>query len=84
MQYITATDAKQNFGALIDSAQREPVVIRRQNRDAAVVISPKDYEKLRRVQIEEFQAFCSGVAAEAKANGLTPEMLEELLTEVRR
>lgn len=79
MQYITATDAKQNFAALIDSAQREPVMVRRQNRDAAVVISPQDYEKLRRVQIDEFQSFRKRVATEAKANGLTPEILEQLL-----
>jgi prevent-host-death family protein len=79
MQYITATDAKQNFAALIDSAQREPIMVRRQNRDAAVVISPQDYEKLRRVQIDEFQSFRRRVAAEATANGLTPEILEQLL-----
>lgn len=79
MQYITATDAKQNFGALIDIAQREPVVIRRQNRDAAVLISRQDYDRLRRLQIEEFQAFRGRVAADAAARGLTPEILEKLL-----
>jgi prevent-host-death family protein len=81
MQYITATDAKQNFGALIDTAQREPITVRRQNRDAVVVISPQDYEKLRRVQIDEFQSFRTRVAAEARANGLTQEILEQLLQE---
>lgn len=79
MQYITATDAKQNFGALIDIAQREPVVIRRQNRDAAVLISRQDYDRLRRLQIEEFQVFRGRVAADAAAKGLTPEILEKLL-----
>lgn len=79
MQYFTATDAKQNFGALIDVVQREPVIIRRQNRDAAVMMSPQDYDRLRRIQIEEFQSFRARVAVEAAAKGLTPEILNDLL-----
>ena len=42
MRFISATDAKQNFAALLDHAQRGPVVIRRQSRDQAVVISPQN------------------------------------------
>jgi hypothetical protein len=30
MRSVTATEAKQNLGALLDSAQSEPVVFRRQ------------------------------------------------------
>ena len=47
MRFISATDAKQNFAALLDDAQRGPVVIRRQSRDQAVVISPQEYARLR-------------------------------------
>ena len=32
MRYMTATDAKQRLAALLDAAQREPVMIRRQKR----------------------------------------------------
>ncbi|MGH8228691.1 MAG: type II toxin-antitoxin system prevent-host-death family antitoxin, partial [Steroidobacteraceae bacterium] len=39
MRHISATDAKQRLAALLDAAQREPIVIRRQNRDIAVVLS---------------------------------------------
>jgi prevent-host-death family protein len=39
MRYVTATDAKQKLAALLDAAQREPVVIRRQKRDVAVIFS---------------------------------------------
>jgi PHD/YefM family antitoxin component YafN of YafNO toxin-antitoxin module len=38
---ISATDAKQPFAAVIDAAQREPVRIRRQNRDVAIIMSPE-------------------------------------------
>jgi prevent-host-death family protein len=39
MQYVSATEAKQTFAAVVEKAQREPVVIRKQNRDVAVIIS---------------------------------------------
>jgi prevent-host-death family protein len=39
MRYVSATDAKQRLAALLDAAQREPVMIRRQNRDVAVLLS---------------------------------------------
>ena len=38
MKTVSATDAKQRLAALLDVAQREPVLIRRQNRDVAVII----------------------------------------------
>ncbi len=46
MKTVTATDAKQRLAALIDAVQREPILIRRQNRDAAVLIAPQEYERL--------------------------------------
>ena len=42
MRYVSASDAKQRFGVLLDAAQREPVTIKRQNREVAVIISPQD------------------------------------------
>jgi len=47
MVTMSATDAKQNMGALLDAAQSEPVTIRRQNRDIAVVLSVREYDRLR-------------------------------------
>lgn len=79
MQYVSATDAKQTFSAVLDTAQREPVVIRKQNRDVAVMISMRDFERLRRVNIEEFQKFCDRLGKEAAARGLTEEKLNEIL-----
>lgn len=39
MRFVTATEAKQRLAALLDAAQREPVMIRRQKRDVAVILS---------------------------------------------
>ncbi len=81
MRTISATEAKQNLGALLDSAQREPVVIRRQKRDIAVVLSPQEYDRLRAINTEEFERFCDQVGARAAEAGLTEGKLAEILAE---
>jgi len=79
MRYISATEAKQNFAAALDAVQRGPVVIRRQSRDQAVLISPQEYARLRGVAVADFQAFCDRVGEEAVAKGLTERKLAALL-----
>lgn len=79
MRYISATEAKQNFAAALDAAQHGPVVIRRQSRDRAILISPREYERLCGVAVADFEAFCDRVGAKAQAKGLTERKLAALL-----
>ncbi|MGH9641008.1 MAG: type II toxin-antitoxin system Phd/YefM family antitoxin, partial [Terriglobales bacterium] len=79
MKSVSATDAKQRLAAVLDAAQREPVVIRRQNRDVAVVMSAEEYERMRNLNAAEFQRFCDRVGAQATARGLTEARLKKLL-----
>jgi len=81
MRSISATEAKQSLAAVLDTAQREPVVIRRHDRDVAVVLSAEEYERLRALNAAEFLRFCDQVAEKAAARGLTPEILEQLLSD---
>jgi prevent-host-death family protein len=81
MKRITATEAKNRLGAIIDDAQREPVIIQRQERDVAVVISMQEYERIRQGNVQAFLDARNELAAEAKRNGLTEEKLRELLDE---
>ena len=81
MRYVSASEAKQRMAALLDAAQREPVTIRRRNRDVAVVISPTDYRRLTSTNVEAFQRFCDRVSASAKARGVTEEKLDEMLND---
>ena len=77
MRYVSATDAKQRPVALFDAAQREPVMIRRQNRDVAVIRSLREYDWLRALNTDEFQRFCDRAAA----RGMTEEKLGEILAD---
>jgi prevent-host-death family protein len=79
MKTVSATDAKQRFAALIDAAQKEPVVVRRQNRDVAVIISPEEYQRIRKANVEELLKFCDRVGAEAARRGMTEEILAHIL-----
>ena len=80
MQYITASNARQRFAALLDTVQRQPVTIKRRNREVAVVLSPEDYRRLRGANVEQFQQFCDRISERAKSRGLTEGQLEQLLS----
>lgn len=43
---FAASDAKNNFGKLIDAAQRRPVAIERRGRTVAFVLAPEDMEAM--------------------------------------
>ncbi len=79
MKSVSATEAKQRFAALIDAAQRQPIVIRRQNRDVAVVLSPEEYDRLRGVANDELDRLCERVSTQAAERGLTDKILADLL-----
>jgi prevent-host-death family protein len=79
MKTVAATEAKNRLGAILDDAQREPIVIRRQDRDIAVVLSMADYERLRNGNIQAFLDLRDEVAAEVTAAGLSEARLRALL-----
>ena len=81
MRYVSASEAKQRLAAVLDAAQREPVTIRRHNRDVAVVVSSADYQRLTRNNVEEFQRFCDRISEAATARGMTEETLDEALSD---
>lgn len=52
MDVIAAADAKTNFGALLDKAQRGPVKISKNSRDVAVVISMEAFDEYQEAKLQ--------------------------------
>jgi prevent-host-death family protein len=46
MTEITATDAKNRFGQVLEMARVEPVHIQKNGRDVGIVLSPEQYKAL--------------------------------------
>ena len=47
MKSMSAKDAKNGFGLLLDTARAEPVTIEKHGRAVVVVLSVEEYERLR-------------------------------------
>jgi prevent-host-death family protein len=81
MPTVSATHAKQQFAALLDTAQREPVRIQRHERDVAVLISAEEYDRLHKDRWSEFNRLAAIASEQAKAKGLTEKSLAEILAD---
>lgn len=81
MRYVSASDAKQQLTAILDAAQREPVMIRRRKRDVAVVLSAKEYERICAGNREDLLSFLDRVSQQTVARGLTTKKLDEILAD---
>jgi prevent-host-death family protein len=46
MKRMSAKDAKNGFGLLIDTARQEPVMIEKHGRAVVVVVSTEEYQRL--------------------------------------
>lgn len=53
MKTLSARDAKNRFGYLIDTARQEPVSVEKHGRPVVVVLSVEDYERLAHDNSEE-------------------------------
>lgn len=79
MQDLTALEAKNRFGELIEMAQRAPVTITRHGRASVVVMSAAQYERQRQSARKRLHAALDRTRARAAASGLTQAELNAML-----
>ena len=82
MEHVSATEAQNNFGLLIDNAQHNPIMIRKRKRDYAVVISAEEYKRLQDDKKKALIALADNIRADAKKKGLTSEKSKQLLQDI--
>ena len=80
MRQIPATQAKDQFGNIISTIQREPVEITKRGQPVAIILSPAQFKEMGGDRAH-LRAVIKDIQAQAKANGLTPELLAELLND---
>ena len=89
MKTMTSLEAQNRFGELIDTSQREPVMITRRGRPVSIVISPGGDTRSAFLQFmrvvrelsplsgeaaaEAFREFSASVGDQAEKDGLTEE-----------
>ncbi len=73
MYEVTALEAKNRLGQLIESAQRHPITITKNGRPTVVVMSVADYERRKRSAAERMGDIMDAAALEASGQGLTEE-----------
>lgn len=81
MRTISAIDAKNRFGQLLDAAQREPVTVTKKGRPAAIMLSVEDYERIRGAARRRLLGTIEQTQQDAAAAGLTEDVLDQLLTD---
>jgi hypothetical protein len=68
--------------ALLQYVEEQPVLLRRNSRDAAILISPSEYERRQAGEIIDFDAACQFLSQKVQRRGLTEEKLEQILNDI--
>jgi antitoxin Phd len=88
---VTSVEAQNSFGKLLDTAQRDPVVITRHGRPAAFIVSPQDMAELmdarrrRGKALKDLEAFFERAdkSASAAARKLTEQDIARMVRDSR-
>ena len=79
MKSIDEAEARARLDDILDEAQRQSIVIRRQGEEIAILLSIANYERLRVGAVRGFLDLRNDIAREASAAGLAENRLSELL-----
>jgi prevent-host-death family protein len=76
---VDYAQAREHLDEILNEAQRQPIVIRRQGKEIAILLSMAEYERLHGGAVREFLDLRNDIAREARTAGLTEDRLSELL-----
>ncbi|WP_295436527.1 type II toxin-antitoxin system Phd/YefM family antitoxin [uncultured Thiodictyon sp.] len=80
MHNVSAHEAKARFGQLLETARREPVVIERDGRAVAVVVSKEEYDALNAIKLQQLRAEIDLGLADLERGACTDYEAEDLPT----
>jgi antitoxin Phd len=79
MRHISASDVRKDFAFVMDTAQKEPIIVKEHDRNCVAIISMDDYEDLVKIKNLRLKKLAEELGTEAEANGLTLDILNEIL-----
>lgn len=81
MKEFAASQAKNQFGLLLDAVQGEPARVTKKGRPVGVMLSMQQYERLRGAAWEQLLETMDAIASEAAAEGMTDSEFNVLLAD---
>ncbi|MGK7884110.1 MAG: hypothetical protein AB4057_05715 [Crocosphaera sp.] len=79
MLQVSASELPKDFDKIMDTAQKEAVIVRKNSLDYVAIISMEDYEELINLKNKRLKKLADEIGYEAREKGLTPEILEDIL-----
>ena len=79
MRQVSVSEVKEDFAYIMDTAQQEPILVKEHDRNYVAIISMNDYEDLVKIKNLRLKKISTDLGEEAEANGLTLELLNEIL-----
>ncbi len=81
MKSVTALEAKNRFGEVLEAAQRQPVSITRNGRPSVVMISAESYARGQRMARERLRQAMLRAGEHATRQGMNNGVVDELLVD---
>ncbi len=81
MKSMTALEAKNRFGEVMEAAQRQPISITRNGRPSVVVISAESYARRQRIARERMRQAMQRAGEYATVHGMNEDALKMLADE---
>ncbi len=84
MKEFAATDAKDNWGLISDTALREPVTITRHGRPTLIVTSVQDYQELQRMKYSQLKEDIREGLEDLKQGRFSTKTIDDLISEGKK